>query len=173
ANLLDRKFKSIAPNQKWVTDITEFKVGNQKLYLSPILDLYNQEIISYELSERPVFNQVENMLKKAFKRLPKGSKLMLHSDQGWQYQMRQYQFLLKEKGITQSMSRKGNCLDNAIIENFFGTLKSELFYLKKFNSIEQLKKEIKQYIYYYNNERIKSNLNKMSPIEYRTHFYNN
>jgi len=173
ANLLDRKFKSIAPNQKWVTDITEFKVGNQKLYLSPILDLYNQEIISYELSERPVFNQVENMLKKAFKRLPKGSKLMLHSDQGWQYQMRQYQFLLKEKGIIQSMSRKGNCLDNAIIENFFGTLKSELFYLKKFNSIEQLKKEIKQYIYYYNNERIKSNLNKMSPMEYRTHFYNN
>ena len=87
--------------------------------------------------------------------------------------MRQYQFLLKEKGIIQSMSRKGNCLDNAIIENFFGTLKSELFYLKKFNSIEQLKKEIKQYIYYYNNERIKSNLNKLSPIEYRTHFYNN
>ncbi|WP_311394779.1 IS3 family transposase [Empedobacter stercoris] len=173
ANLLDRKFKSIAPNQKWVTDITEFKVGNQKLYLSPIIDLYNQEIISYELSERPIFNLVINMLKKAFKTLPNESKLMLHSDQGWQYQMRQYQFLLKEKGIIQSMSRKGNCLDNAIIENFFGTLKSELFYLKKFNSIEQLKKEIKQYIYYYNNERIKSNLNKMSPIKYRTHFYNN
>lgn len=128
ANLLDRKFKSIAPNQKWVTDITEFKVGNQKLYLSPIIDLYNQEIISYELSERPIFNLVINMLKKAFKTLPNESKLMLHSDQGWQYQMRQYQFLLKEKGIIQSMSRKGNCLDNAIIENFFGTLKSELFY---------------------------------------------
>lgn len=100
ANLLDRKFKSIAPNQKWVSDITEFKVGNQKLYLSPILDLYNQEIISYELSERPVFNQVKNMLKKAFKRLQKKSKLMLHSDQGWQYQMKQYQFLFKKKGIT-------------------------------------------------------------------------
>ncbi|NOJ76751.1 IS3 family transposase, partial [Empedobacter stercoris] len=76
------------------------------------------------------------------------------------------------KGIVQSMSRKGNCLDNAIIENFFGILKSELFYLQKFNSIDELKKEIKQYIYYYNNERIKSNLNKMSPIQYRTHFYN-
>ena len=172
-NILKRVFKANRPNQKWVTDITEFKVGNQKLYLSPILDLYNQEIISYELSERPTFNQVTNMLKKVFKRIPKGSKLMLHSDQGWQYQMRQYQFLLKEKGITQSMSRKENCLDNAIIENFFGTLKSELFFLKKFNSIQQLKKEIKQYIYYYNNERIKSNLNKMSPIQYRTHFYNN
>ncbi|MDM1772720.1 IS3 family transposase [Acinetobacter indicus] len=86
--------------------------------------------------------------------------------------MKQYQALLNEKGIIQSMSRKGNCLDNAIIENFFGILKSELFYLQKFNSIEELKKEIKQYIYYYNNDRIKSNLNKMSPIQYRTHFYN-
>lgn len=87
--------------------------------------------------------------------------------------MKQYQYLLKQKGIVQSMSRKGNCLDNAIIENFFGILKSELFYLKKYNSITQLKKEIEEYIYYYNNERIKSNLNKMSPIQYRAHYYQN
>lgn len=87
--------------------------------------------------------------------------------------MKQYQYLLKQKGIIQSMSRKGNCLDNAIIENFFGTLKSELFYLKKYNSITQLKEEIQEYINYYNNERIKSNINKMSPIKYRTHFYQN
>ena len=143
------------------------------MYLSPIIDLFNQEIISYELTERPVFNQVVMMLKKAFKKIPNNTNLMLHSDQGWQYQMRRYQYLLKEKGITQSMSRKGNCLDNAIIENFFGILKSELFYLKKYKSINELKQEIKEYIKYYNNERIKSNLNIMSPIQYRAHYYQN
>lgn len=172
-NILQRNFKAQAPNQKWATDITEFNVSGTKLYLSPIIDLYNQEIISYELTERPVFNQVVTMLEKAFKKIPHNTKLILHSDQGWQYQMRRYQHLLKEKGIIQSMSRKGNCLDNAIIENFFGILKSELFYLKKYKSIDQLKKEINQYITYYNNDRIKSNLNKMSPIKYRTHYYQN
>ena len=172
-NILERNFKAQAPNQKWATDITEFNVSGQKLYLSPIIDLYNQEIISYELTERPVFNQVVTMLKKAFKKIPNNTNLTLHSDQGWQYQMKQYQYLLKEKGILQSMSRKGNCLDNAIIENFFGILKSEMFYIQKFKSIEELKKEIKEYINYYNNERIKSNLNKMSPIQYRAHYYQN
>ena len=172
-NILERNFKATAPNQKWATDITEFNVSGKKLYLSPIIDLFNQEIISYELTERPVFNQVVMMLKKAFKKIPNNTNLTLHSDQGWQYQMKQYQYLLKQKGIIQSMSRKGNCLDNAIIENFFGTLKSELFYIKKFRTIEELKTEIKHYINYYNNERIKSNLNKMSPIKYRAHYYQN
>lgn len=171
ANVLQRDFKATTPNQKWATDVTEFKVGVNKLYLSPVIDLFNQEIISYELTERPLFKQVTVMLKKAFKKIPNDTNLILHSDQGWQYQMKQYQQLLRQKGITQSMSRKGNCLDNAIIENFFGTLKSELFYLKKYDSIIQLKKEIQDYINYYNNQRIKSNLNKMSPINYRTHFY--
>ena len=172
-NILERNFKAEAPNQKWATDITEFNVSGNKLYLSPIIDLFNQEIISYELTERPVFNQVVMMLKKAFKKIPNNTNLILHSDQGWQYQMSHYQHLLKEKGIIQSMSRKGNCLDNAVIENFFGILKSELFYTQKFASTEELKSEIKQYINYYNNERIKSNLNKMSPINYRTHYYQN
>jgi putative transposase len=172
-NILERKFKAEAPNQKWATDITEFNVSGQKLYLSPIIDLFNQEIISYELTERPVFNQVVMMLNKAFKKIPNNTNLILHSDQGWQYQMKRYQNQLKEKGIIQSMSRKGNCLDNAIIENFFGILKSELFYLKKYTSIEQLKKEIDLYIKYYNNDRTKSNLNKMSPIKYRAHYYQN
>ena len=122
-NILERNFKAAAPNQKWATDITEFNVSGNKLYLSPIIDLFNQEIVSYELTERPVFNQVVMMLKKAFKKIPNNTNLTLHSDQGWQYQMKQYQYLLKEKGVTQSMSRKGNCLDNAIIENFFGLLK--------------------------------------------------
>ena len=172
-NILERNFKATAPNQKWATDITEFNISGKKLYLSPIIDLFNQEIISYELTERPVFSQVTMMLKKAFKKIPNNTNLTLHSDQGWQYQMKQYQYLLKEKGINQSMSRKGNCLDNAIIENFFGTLKSELFYIQKFESVEELKREIKQYINYYNNDRIKSNLNKMSPIQYRAHYYQN
>lgn len=172
-NVLERNFKATAPNQKWATAVTEFNVAGNKLYLSPIIDLFNQEIISYELTQRPVFNQVVVMLKKAFKKIPNNTNLVLHSDQGWQYQMKQYQHLLKQKGITQSMSRKGNCLDNAIIENFFGILKSELFYLKKYNSIVQLKEEIQEYIYYYNNQRIKTKLNKMSPINYRTHYYQN
>ena len=172
-NLLKRNFKAEAPNQKWATDITEFNISGKKLYLSPIIDLFNQEIISYELTERPVFNQVVMMLKKAFKKIPNNTNLTLHSDQGWQYQMKQYQYLLKEKGIKQSMSRKGNCLDNAIIENFFGILKSELFYIQKFTSLDELKREIKQYINYYNDVRIKSNLNKMSPIQYRAHYYQN
>lgn len=166
-NLLQRNFKAEAPNQKWATDITEFNISGRKLYLSPIIDLFNQEIISYELTQRPVFNQVVMMLKKAFKKIPNNTNLTLHSDQGWQYQMKQYQYLLKEKGIKQSMSRKGNCLDNAIIENFFGVLKSELFYIQKFASLEELKREIIQYINYYNSVRIKSNLNKMSSILYR------
>jgi transposase InsO family protein len=172
-NILERNFNATAPNQKWATDITEFKVSGKKLYLSPIIDLFNQEIVSYELTERPVFNQVVVMLRKAFKKIPDNTNLILHSDQGWQYQMKTYQKIVKKKGIIQSMSRKGNCLDNAIIENFFGIVKSELFYTQKFKSIIQLKKEIQEYINYYNKERIKSNLNKMSPIQYRAHYYQN
>ena len=172
-NVLERNFQATTPNQKWATDVTEFNVAGNKLYLSPIIDLYNQEIISYELTERPVFNQVVMMLKKAFKKIPNNTNLILHSDQGWQYQMKQYQNLLREKGIKQSMSRKGNCLDNAIIENFFGILKSEMFYTQKFKSIEHLKQEIEKYIIYYNNIRIKAKLNKMSPIKYRAHYYQN
>lgn len=99
-NIMERNFKATAPNQKWATDITEFNVSSKKLYLSPIIDLFNQEIISYELSERPVFNQVVTMLKKAFKKVPNNSKLTLHSDQCCQYQMKHYQYLLKQKGIT-------------------------------------------------------------------------
>lgn len=168
-NILNRAFKAEQPNQKWATDVTEFNVSGKKLYLSPVIDLYNQEIISYDISESPNFKNVMTMLNNALKKVNTSQSLLLHSDQGWQYQMKQYQYSLKQKGITQSMSRKGNCLDNAIIENFFGILKSELFYLKKYESINQLKKEIGDYINYYNNDRIKLNLNGMSPIQYRAH----
>ncbi|HYK75762.1 MAG TPA: IS3 family transposase [Daejeonella sp.] len=171
-NLLQRDFSSAQPGQKWATDITEFKVKDKKLYLSPIIELFNGEIISYKISESPNFKQVSDMLGDAFKKISTPQKLILHSDQGWQYQMREYQLMLKKKGIRQSMSRKGNCLDNAVIENFFGIIKSELFYLKKYSDIKELKKDIEEYIKYYNNDRIKLNLKGMSPIKYRAHHIN-
>ena len=119
-NLIKRDFYAEKPNQKWVTDVTEFSLFGEKLYLSPILDLYSSDLVSYTISDRPVLNMVISMLNKAFETIPDGTKLILHSDQGWQYQHKQYQAMLKKKGIHQSMSRKGNCLDNAVIENFFG-----------------------------------------------------
>ncbi|WP_230383944.1 IS3 family transposase [Pedobacter endophyticus] len=173
-NILQHNFKAKCPSEKWATDVTEFKVGSQKVYLSPVIDLFNGEIISYELAGSPNFKQVTDMLKKAFKRVPgKRTNLIIHSDQGWQYQMKAYQDLLRKKAVVQSMSRKGNCLDNAVIENFFGTIKSELFYLKKYQSIEELKKDIKSYITYYNHDRIRINLEGTSPVKYRTHRFKN
>lgn len=166
-NLLQRNFKADKPNQKWTTDITEFAMFGKKIYLSPILDMYNGEIISYNISERPVLSQVLDMVDQAFSTLPDSTNLIFHSDQGWQYQHKQYQKRLSEKGIRQSMSRKGNCLDNAVMENFFGLLKSELIYLKKFSSIEEFVIELKNYIDYYNNKRIKNKLKGLSPVQYR------
>lgn len=166
-NLLKRNFTASKPYQKWVTDVTEFAVAGKKLYFSPILDLYNGEVVSYNISQRPNFNQVTDMLQKALNKLPSQARPMLHSDQGWQYQMREYQEALRKSKIKQSMSRKGNCLDNAVMENFFGILKSELFYIEKFTSIDQLQKEIIKYIEYYNNDRIKQKLNGLSPVMYR------
>jgi transposase InsO family protein len=167
-NILKRDFKAAKPNSKWVTDMTEFSLFGQKLYLSPILDLYNGEIISYGISERPTFHHVMDMLDKAFAKIHDNTRLILHSDQGWQYQMKQYQHRLKKKGIVQSMSRKGNCLDNAVMENFFGLLKSELLYLQKFDSVDHFIKELHDYIYYYNNFRIKVKLKGLSPVDFRT-----
>lgn len=170
ANLLKQNFKANRPNLKWATDVTEFKVKDKKLYLSPIIDLFNGEVLSFTISERPDFKQVMDMINKCSKQEKQG--LILHSDQGWQYQMKQYQKTLQKKNITQSMSRKGNCLDNAVAENFFGTLKSELYYLNQYNTVDQLKQDIKDYIKYYNYDRIRLNLNGMSPIQYRAHVEN-
>ena len=138
-----------------------------KLYLSPILDMYNGEIISYEISDRPVLGQVLRMLDNAFAKIPDNTNLIFHSDQGWQYQHKTYQKRLKDKGIRQSMSRKGNCLDNSIMENFFGLLKSELLYLREFDSMEEFRIELERYIDYYNNKRIKAKLKGLSPMQYR------
>lgn len=166
-NLIQRNFKAEKPNQKWTTDITEFALFGTKIYLSPILDMYNGEIISYNISKRPMLGQVMDMLDKAFAKIPSNANLIFHSDQGWQYQHKLYQHRLKEKGIRQSMSRKGNCLDNSVMENFFGLLKSELLYLRKFESIEEFWVELERYIEYYNNKRIKSKLKGLSPVQYR------
>lgn len=168
-NLLERNFLAQRPNQKWVTDVTEFKVAQQKVYLSPVMDLYNAEIVAYEVADRPCLELVTKMLDKALQSLGDKPKLVLHSDQGWQYQHSQYRHKLSERGLKQSMSRKGNCLDNAAMESFFGTLKSEFFYLKHFKSAEELKAGLDEYIRYYNHDRIKLRLDGMSPVKYRAH----
>lgn len=167
ANVLARDFEADRPNEKWVTDVTEFKVRGEKLYLSPVMDLYNGEIVAYETNRRPVLELVGSMLKKALARLRPTEFPVLHSDQGWHYKQPLYRHMLAARSVTQSMSRKGNCLDNAAMESFFGTLKAEFFYLNSFESVEQLQAGIRQYIRYYNHDRIKLKLKGLSPVQYR------
>jgi len=166
-NLLERNFKASAPHKKLVTDVTEFHLFGEKIYLSPVLDLYNSELLSYTIYKRPVLAMVTDMIAGTIAVIGSSSNAILHSDQGWQYQHKDYQKLLKDNNIIQSMSRKGNCLDNAVMENFFGLLKSELLYLRKFESAENFMDELKKYLDYYNNKRIKEKLNGMSPVQYR------
>jgi transposase InsO family protein len=167
-NVLERDFQARRPNEKWVTDVTEFKVGGEKLYLSPIMDLYNGEIVAYETAKRPLYAMVGSMLRKAFTRLKEKEKPILHSDQGWHYRMPDYRRQLEDRELRQSMSRKGNCLDNAAMESFFGTLKAEFYHLNKFRSIDELQAGIADYIRYYNYDRIKLKLGGLSPVEFRT-----
>ena len=169
-NILSRNFGASAPNQKWTTDITQVDIKGQKCYLSPVLDMWNGEIISYTISHSPDLQLVMRMLKKAT-RHTKTNGIIIHSDQGWHYQHGLYQAYLKKHGIIQSMSRKGNCLDNAMMENFFGLMKKELLYVNQFGSIDQFKVELQRYIKYYNNDRIKLRL-KTSPVQYRAHYQN-
>lgn len=167
-HILCRNFRASQPHEKWVTDVTEFNIRGEKVYLSPILDLYNQEIVSFEVGSRPNCAMVQKMLAAAIRRLGPDQTPMLHSDQGWQYQTTNFRQHLKDRGITQSMSRKGNCLDNAVMENFFGMLKSEFFYTQKFDSVVSFLDGLKKYIHYYNHDRIKQKLNGLSPVNYRT-----
>ena len=168
-NILNRDFKAVRPNQKWATDVTEFKVADRKAYLSPIMDMFNGEIVAYTISDRPDLKMVMDMMSTAKRKVKSTNGVILHSDQGWHYQHMKYQQRLKRYGIIQSMSRKGNCLDNAVMENFFGIMKSELLYLQQFSDMEVFKCELRKYINYYNNERIKQKLAGMSPVKYRTH----
>ena len=166
-NRLERDFKASEPAEKWLTDVTELKCREGKLYLSPVKDMFNNEIIGYDLSRAPNFEQTKRMLKQVIAKLPKGKTPILHSDQGWQYQHRSYQIMLENNGIIQSMSRKGNCLDNSAMESFFGRLKTECYFGQEFNTYEELEQTIHDYIAYYNNERIQMKLNGLSPIQYR------
>lgn len=166
-NGLNRQFHAEKPDQKWVTDVTEFRLFGQKVYLSPIPDLYSGDIVTYTISDRPDLLMVTTMLEQAFRQIPDNTGLLLHSDQGWHYQHKQYRRMLEEKGIRQSVSRKGNCYDNSVMENFFGHLKSELLYLQEFDSVEHFKKELIDYIDYYNNRRIKARLKGLPPALHR------
>lgn len=148
-------------------DVTAFNVAGEKLYLSPVLDLCNGEIAAFETSKRPVFELVDSMLKKALARLGPDDRPMLRSDQGWHYRMPAFRRPLKERQLVQSMSRKGNCLDNAAMESFFAVLKSEFFYLNKFQSVDELREGLTDYIHYYNHDRIKLKLKGLSPVQYR------
>ncbi|MEE1247155.1 MAG: IS3 family transposase [Acutalibacteraceae bacterium] len=168
-NLLKRDFYAEKPFEKLTTDVTQFNVCDSKVYLSPVLDLFNNEVVSYSISTSPNLEQIREMLNGLFEKLPAGATPIFHSDQGWQYQHAEYQRLLTEHNITQSMSRKGNCMDNGAMENFFGRLKVEMFYGEKFESVNAFIDELKKYIHYYNNERISLKLKGMSPVQYRTH----
>ncbi|MEX2949559.1 IS3 family transposase [Staphylococcus warneri] len=168
-NLIKRRFKTDRPYQKIVTDITEFKLKNdQKLYLSTFMDVYSSEIISFTMSDRPTLEIVMTPLQELIDQKPEiNYRSTIHSDQGWHYQHAKYVKCLKDNNIFQSMSRKGNCLDNALMENFFGLLKQEMFYGNQFQHFNQLKQAIHQYIDFYNNERIKTKLKGLSPKNYR------
>ena len=167
-----RLFETTKPNEKWTTDVSEFKHKDGKLYLSPILDMFDGSIISYDISIHPDFAQTKRMIDKAFKMNPKLEGLIFHSDQGWQYQMQQYKGWLIDKGIKQSFSRKGNCMDNSLMENFFGIMKNEMYYghENEFETIDDLRNAMEVYIKWYNETRINIKRQGMSPLEYRHHF---
>lgn len=168
-NILNREFQVESANEVWLSDVTEFSIpkDERKLYLSPILDLYNSEIVSYSISLSPTVTFTNKSLKLAINKLPERHNLIIHTDQGFHYQHKSWIKMLESRKITQSMSRKGNCLDNSPMENFFSLLKQEMFYGEKFESLEHLKIEIEKYIDWYNNRRRKKKLNGLSPIEYR------
>jgi putative transposase len=167
ANLLERDFTAGAPNQKWVTDVTEFRIGDDKLYLSPVMDLFDRQIIAYTLQTSPNLQLTNDSLRAALATLDDGAAPLVHSDQGFQYQHASWRRLLTEAGATQSMSRKGNCYDNAVIENFFGHLKEEAFHHVHHLSLDALTTALHEYINWYNNHRISTTLKGLSPVQYR------
>ena len=164
-----RQFTTKQPNHIWSTDVSEFKIAAGKLYVSPIIDVHCRDIVSIHISTSPNFEQTMTMLNDAFEKYPKLDHLIFQSDQGWQYQMRPYREALQQRGIIQSMSRKGNCLDNSPIENFFSILKNEMFYGYEdtFQTLDDLKLAIETYIEYYNTKRISVKLKGLTPVQYR------
>ncbi|MGN7472468.1 IS3 family transposase [Brevibacillus sp. SAFN-007a] len=168
-NHLNREFTAQRPNEKWVTDITYLQNNGHRLYLSAIKDLFDGEIIAYTIGERNDLQLVLATVKQAVKgkRKKDVKGVLLHSDQGFQYTSRQYNKLLTEYKIKASMSRKGNCLDNASMESFFSHLKAECLYVNTFESPEEMAEAVRNYITFYNEERIQLKLNGCSPREFR------
>jgi putative transposase len=166
-NLLKRQFEADAPNQKWVTDVTEFSVGDRKLYLSPVMDLFDRQIISYAIGTSPNLELANASLRGALATLETGQKPLVHSDQGFQYQHNSWRTLLADAGAVQSMSGKANCYDNAVMENFFGHLKEELFHRVRFLNTDALTAALHEYMCWYNTERISTQLKGLSPVQYR------
>ena len=166
-NILNRDFAAADPMTKLVTDVTEFKVAGVKAYLSPVMDLYNNEIVAWSVTRSANFAQTMEMLDDLSDLLQ--GPALLHSDQGWQYQQLAYQKRLEEMGLTQSMSRKATCLDNACMEGFFGHLKDEFYRGRSFESFESFKEQIDAYIIYWNTRRYQMRLKGMTPVQYRGH----
>lgn len=165
-NLLARKFYAEAPNEKWVTDVTEFKYGSQKAYLSAVLDLHDNTIVSYVLGTSNNNHLVFETVRKALQTAP-NSTPMLHSDRGFQYTSSRFKKMFGTK-LTQSMSRVGKCIDNGPMESFWGALKSERYYLNTYHTYNELKRDVDDYIHFYNYERLQEKLNGLSPMEFRT-----
>ncbi|WP_330270099.1 IS3 family transposase [Lentzea sp. NBC_00516] len=168
-NVLGREFSASAPDTKWVTDVTEFRIGVDKLYLSPVIDLFDRSVIAYTYGPSPTLELTNSALRKAIATLPTeaGARPLMHSDQGFQYQHASWRTLLTDAGLTQSMSRRGNCLDNSLAENFFGHLKEELFHHNKFDTIAEFTAALHDYIGWYNTTRISTTLKGLSPVQYR------
>ena len=176
-NRIHRRFYTSVPHQKITTDTTEFKyydvddkghMAIKKLYLDPFMDMFNSEILSYGIGKQPSAQNVMNALNEAIEITSDCVyRRTYHSDRGWAYQMKAYSNTLKSNRIYQSMSRKGNCYDNSIMENFFGIMKQEMYYGCVYYNYEELKNAIENYVDYYNHQRIKQKLSWMSPVEYR------
>lgn len=166
-NVLDRQFSASAPDLKWVTDVTEFRVAGRKVYLSPVIDLFDRSVVAYTCGPAPTLELTNSSLRAAIATLPAEARPLVHSDQGFHYRHTSWRTLLDDAGLTRSMSRRGNCLDNSIAENFFGHLKEELFHHNTFDSVEDFTAELDEYIDWYNTTRISTTLKGLSPAEYR------
>lgn len=167
-NVLHRQFATDARHTKWVTDVTEFTVGTTKVYLSPILDLYDNRIISATAGPSPSVKMVADSLRMAIDTLGPGEKPLVHSDQGFQYRHTLWRDTLTGAGLAQSMSRKGTCLDNAVMEGFFSHLKEEWFRIQKPTTLDEFHAGLTDYLEWWNTTRIQQRLGYLSPDEYRT-----
>lgn len=166
-NVLDRRFDASAPNTEWVTDVTEFRIGDRKVYLSPVIDLFDRSVVAYAHGPSPCLELTNSSLREAIDTLGPGQAPLVHSDQGVQYQHASWRGLLADAGLEQSMSRRATCLDNAVAENFFGHVKEEMFHHDRFDTVEDFIRELEEYLGWYNTTRISTTLGGLSPVEYR------